>query len=598
MLRATALVLSFQSGAAQALTHIDDPAALAAIEARGFSFAELVLGRPGPESNGQLAAHPAYSTLAGRIAADLDERAGSDPYLAVTMAKKHRLFNKKWLTSPKATYELAGIFNRADRDVFALDPRGACGEIRFIYRLAYSYLHQGKPVYSRLPMTLNVVFFAGDEGKTSPADCLRLHRQWHESTGGEKIAAPMIDRKHFRPAMLKSVEINLQSVRWPSTVRKDMGGYAEYLLRAFKPVDAGIRSFVPAPMENMPDTARIKASPGLAREFKAWLRDPANVRQMSNGYGALPEKFLARKAVSVALYGSGRAANLPFSQLVSVEDFRDVKFSDSPYVKSAAGYLRRLNDMTCAGCHQGRAVAGFHFVGIDNERTHPANRIQMAASAHLVSELERRAAYLAARAGKGAGRPERPFSERPDSDKGGYGSHCALGRDPSFATWTCDADHDCMAIDTNVNDHEVGRCMPKKSIHAGDPCDFGRITWNPDALRDKMISKVSRDCGTGRWCLTAGDGFPGGLCFGECSGRRPGEACGGIAVNGFNECLGRGELFLNCLDKYTSPITTRACDRSKPCRDDFICAASDTGEGACVPPYFLFQLRADGHPKP
>jgi len=39
-------------------------------------------------------------------------------------------------------------------------------------------------------------------------------------------------------------------------------------------------------------------------------------------------------------------------------------------------------------------------------------------------------------------------------------------------------------------------------------------------------------------------------------------------------------------------------DQKTPCRDDYICAESFVPErGVCVPPYFLFQFRVDGHPK-
>jgi hypothetical protein len=40
----------------------------------------------------------------------------------------------------------------------------------------------------------------------------------------------------------------------------------------------------------------------------------------------------------------------------------------------------------------------------------------------------------------------------------------------------------------------------------------------------------------------------------------------------------------------------RGCGEAAPCRDDYICARTPAGGGACVPPYFLFQLRVDGHP--
>jgi hypothetical protein len=43
----------------------------------------------------------------------------------------------------------------------------------------------------------------------------------------------------------------------------------------------------------------------------------------------------------------------------------------------------------------------------------------------------------------------------------------------------------------------------------------------------------------------------------------------------------------------------RSCSRSEPCRDDFVCSRAPglpIGEGACVPPYFIFQARVDGPP--
>jgi hypothetical protein len=53
----------------------------------------------------------------------------------------------------------------------------------------------------------------------------------------------------------------------------------------------------------------------------------------------------------------------------------------------------------------------------------------------------------------------------------------------------------------------------------------------------------------------------------------------------------------------------KGCDANEPCRDDYICARTAAGHsaskdarerahGACIPPYFLFQLRVDGHPAP
>ena len=38
-----------------------------------------------------------------------------------------------------------------------------------------------------------------------------------------------------------------------------------------------------------------------------------------------------------------------------------------------------------------------------------------------------------------------PFAERAGGS-GGFGEHCTLGRDPSFAEWTCAAGFECSGI--------------------------------------------------------------------------------------------------------------------------------------------------------
>src|SRR5262249_9726790 len=150
-----------------------------------------------------------------------------------------------------------------------------------------------------------------------------------------------------------------------------------------------------------------------------------------------PDEFLAHKATSVALHGSHRLANMPFSQIFSEADLADLPYAVARTVRSPHGLLRRLNDLTCTGCHQGRTISGFHFLGIDRAVTRAANSIAVAASAHFVLDQPRRKAYVEAVAGGDAAITTRPLSVRADRGDGGYGSHCGLG-DPSFSAWSCD----------------------------------------------------------------------------------------------------------------------------------------------------------------
>jgi hypothetical protein len=83
------------------------------------------------------------------------------------------------------------------------------------------------------------------------------------------------------------------------------------------------------------------------------------------------------------------------------------------------------------------------------------------------------------------------------------------------------------------------------------------------------------------------------MCTASCDS--PGAACGSIAIlDSFNACLARGEAFLACIRGNVQPAGLRRCDAEQPCRDDYVCARAASG-GVCLPPYFVFQLRVDGH---
>jgi hypothetical protein len=50
---------------------------------------------------------------------------------------------------------------------------------------------------------------------------------------------------------------------------------------------------------------------------------------------------------------------------------------------------------------------------------------------------------------------------------------------------------------------------------------------------------------------------------------------------------------------HTRPGQLRQCSARHACRDDYICSQNEghpPGSGVCIPPYFLFQMRVDGHP--
>ncbi|TIT62505.1 MAG: hypothetical protein E5W63_08975, partial [Mesorhizobium sp.] len=100
-------------------------------------------------------------------------------------------------------------------------------------------------------------------------------------------------------------------------------------------------------------------------------------------------------------------------------------------------------------------------------------------------------------------------------------------------------------------------------------------------------------------------GFPGGMLRKASCDKLPDEAsCGRLAKTGFNDCIASGKDHKFCTKEFTKTAGLRACDKAHPCREDYICTAgyddlpeAKPGEGTCIPPYFIFQFRVDGHPR-
>jgi hypothetical protein len=582
--RALLLLLLFASyGAAASGLNIEEPQRLQDVERSGFTFGDVVLGPASAGAdNAALYQDAAYRSLVDSLVEDLLRQKRADPLLGTTIKASHRLFDVAWLRSSAAHFELAGVINRMDRDVFT---PGTCGEIRFIYRLAYRKDEAGGSVYSRLPMTVNVVFLLPGDAD----HCRALARSWKGGADLKAFGDGILNRKN-----LKSVEVNLQAVRWPSTVRPDMAGYAEYFLRVFH--RDGER-YVPAPLENTPDAEKLLANPALKQRLIAWLKDPAHFRAVDEGIAQVPDAFLARKATSVSLEGAHRLANMPFTEIFSETELADLPYASGRTIRSPHGLLRRLNDLSCTGCHQGRTVAGFHFLGIDRAETDTVNAIAVGASPHFLLDQPRRLAYVAALATGASPVAARPLSVHADRGEGGFGSHCGLG-DPSFASWTCGSGFHCDPVILDDQVSRTGVCLPETPI-AGSACQPGRMVQDRDPHRDRLIAQKDTDCGESSICESAEVGFPGGMCSRGCRELQPGETCGAIAIlQGFNACLAARKPFAACLRDNVRPAALKACSEAEPCRDDFICARTAEGQGTCIPPYFLFQLRVDGHPSP
>jgi hypothetical protein len=287
--------------------------------------------------------------------------------------------------------------------------------------------------------------------------------------------------------MLDRIETNIQVSVAPKSALHDFR--SDYLLKVFK-YDAATGTFEESTLENQIDRDRILADDALRREFKAWLLAPENLRAFDRGTVLIPEKFLAKAATVPTPAGLDASVLQPEFGLVQGEGKGDPVFSDNDVVgalkqaaarglnmqnvRSVAGFQRRLNDVTCAGCHQTRGVGGFHFPGVDWLADRPSNATIVPASPHFFGDQIRRRDILTALAAGKSPDFSRGFADRPQTRgsselagseyQDGWGAHCSLQdagsgtRDGSFTSWSCASGLTCQAAAAS---RRIGMCFIK-----------------------------------------------------------------------------------------------------------------------------------------
>jgi hypothetical protein len=494
-------VLPARAGEVLALergTAIIDPLALRALD-DGFRLNRILHPEVSAEFRGTYLPWPLRKSLddeferyVARYKADHpNESIGVGPSFDV------RLFDRALLDQPDTRFVLAGIVNRMDR---AYVSKANCGEIRLIYRLTQiASSGEGNAEPHRWPMTLNLVFRARGDDTPTGADvsCAEIARRWLEIgnsplTGTE--LADMLRRStdsplnFIRRETLDRAEINLQIAHAPKSPSREFR--TDYLMKVFD-YDAKSENFVEAVLENQIDRARLLSDEGFARAFKAWLLEPTHFAELDKGTVLIPERFLVKGAIASTPVGFAPSELQPAFGLVAGEDgSKNPIFSESDVVgalkqaaergialqniRSVAGFERRLNDMTCSGCHETRGIGGFHFPGVDWMAAKPSNSIVVPASPHFFGDQVRRRDILTAfRDGKEpdfshgfASRPQlRGSTELAGSEyHDGWGAHCYVQRakeaenDASFRTWTCAGG---LACETVAPATRMGMCFVK-----------------------------------------------------------------------------------------------------------------------------------------
>jgi len=400
-----------------------------------------------------------------------------------------QLFDRANLKSPDTRFVLASIVNRMDR---AYVSEESCGEIRLIYRLArFDTRLDGGKTATRLPMTFNLVLKARAAGQTDasgkPVTCAEIARRWLDNGDWQGLIGGGLSPSD---AMLDRIETNIQISIAPKSALHDFR--SDYLLKVFK-YNAATKTFEESTLENQIDRDRILADDDLRRDLKAWLLAPENLRAFDRGTVLIPEKFLAKAAVVPTPAGLDASPLQPEFGMMQGEGKGEGKgdpvFTDDDVVgalkqaaargdthniRSVAGFQRRLNDVTCSGCHQTRGIGGFHFPGVDWLADKPSNSTIVPASPHFLGDQVRRRDILTAfAAGK---RPDfsRGFASRPQTRgsgelagteyQDGWGAHCSLQnagsetRDKSFTSWSCAKGLTCQAAAASSR---IGMCFIK-----------------------------------------------------------------------------------------------------------------------------------------
>jgi len=609
------------------------------------------LDQPGAYSLSTVLANPnAFESIFTVIRQDVDEikkRAGVGMAFSAEQAERlapkgniARHFDPYWLSSKMASFPLIAVINRVDKKDFYPD---TCGEVRFIYRLAYK--RERLEARSTLPFFLNVVF---EYPKRGNDNCASVARQWDFATG-----QPDADRLINGPLnfagnslRLKQVELNMQVVRFPSGLETEFGGQAIYLFRIFQLWNGAWNS---VPLENTVDVSALKDE-SLLRDLVRQLRDPENLRKIDEGTFILEnsqQRLLARRALSFSTNGRARLGNRPFTAVLGPkgEKLGNVDLAGLKFINSKAGLVERLNNFTCVGCHQAGGTAGFHVLGLGGHLNSAFNQVILPFSPHYSAERNRRATAVARVAQDQSADAFRPLSFMPGLGRADDRDLCLPDSTDFKLINKCRTGTSCKLTVRNAGlGVQIGECVHDSQQVAGHVCRYGVIQSSPGdtslgdlvnlkSYKDKIdinstiyggacghpkggvpLGRISKVCdlnsaeGRLEWVdkLNAYEGVPKEICamrggpqFDECA-RAANPA----------ECLARAPIVRALLD---------ACYPGRFCREDYICQqlpaaisrdypsarrgaitarVEKLGRmsiGFCVPNYFIFNMRTDGH---
>jgi hypothetical protein len=457
---------------------ITDPQVLHELDRAKLSLARL-LGADADSSAANLFALPSMTIV--RDATDRD----FNRYVVGHKDAPDRLnlFDRAALNAPQTRFDLVGVVNRMDRAYVSPDE---CGEIRLIYRpIANRDSADRNDPPSRLPMTFNLVMKA--KPASAGVTCAEIAKRWlvlgDAPPVADHAAALTADGgvlQWITPEAIDRIELNIQVAR-ESANANDLEGRADYLMKVFR-LNPQRTQFDESPLENQIDIERIRTDAKLAADFRQWLLEPSNFSDLDRGTIVLPDRFLALSAINET--PSHADAETDARKLFSDDDVvaalakasADRASASAPLqnILSPAGFARRLDDITCSGCHQTRAIGGFHFPGAERFGPLSDSAVVAAASPHFFGDQERRRDILTAFSEGVPPDFSRGFSARPQPRRAtelagttyldGWGAVCAPASaatpDKSFSSWGCAEGLSCQSA-PGVKDSRAGFCFLK-----------------------------------------------------------------------------------------------------------------------------------------
>src|SRR5262249_35024502 len=119
------------------------------------------------------------------------------------------------------------------------------------------------------------------------------------------------------PENIDRIETNLQIAHAPKSATRDFR--TDYLMKVFD-YDAASKTFIEAPLENQIDRERLLDDDNFARDFKAWLLDPAHFAELDRGPVLIPDRFLVKSVIAPTPAGFAPSNLQPAFGLIAGED--------------------------------------------------------------------------------------------------------------------------------------------------------------------------------------------------------------------------------------------------------------------------------------